>query len=321
MSSYEPTKRTVRVPRTGALWVFLIAVVLAEVAALIARAQGVHVPPPAFWWPLYALGPVIAWSSMPRQKRTGSVRVFDSGVTLDGATLARREELELGLVRREGDTTWLRLRAKSRWLPKMLDVAVDDAAEAERILALLGLDAKSRTTDFTLFVDGGDKLAALVVAVGFAAAIAAIGVLVALRSIGPLGSVAGLIAVVVVVAGALVAFLRSRRAKLTVGVDGLRIAQGFDAPRFVPHDRIREANAHEGKLTVRLTDGTELVWRAQERRRKKGPYAGEDQKLAEAIVEKLHAARAAFQDLGGDVGNVPALARARRSTSEWLDAL
>ncbi len=320
-SHLEPAKRAVRVPRPGALYTFLALVVVAEVAALVARAQGAHLPPPAFWWPLYALAPVLAWSSLPRKRRTGRVLVQDAGVSIDGEMVARRAELSLGLVRREGDATWLRLSGKSKLMAKMVDVAVTDEDEAERILAVLGLDAKSRTAEFNVFSGSADKLVAAVVAFGVLGGVIAAGALLAGHVVGPAVSFAMMLAIALAVLGGALFAARTRQAKLTVGVDGLQIVQGFRRPRFVAHDAIREATANAGTLTLRLADGETLSYLCGQQRRSKDPSGGEPQKLAEAIVTKLRAARSAFDELAGDVGNVPALARARRSTSEWVAAL
>lgn len=321
MDAHEPTKRAVRVPRTSVFYTYLVCVLVAEIAALIARSQGVHLPQPVFFWPLYMLGPVLAWTAIPRQRREGRVRVDSAGVTLNGEPLAKREELSMGLVRRESESTWLRLSGKTRWMSKMLDIAVDDGAEAERILGFLGLDAKSRTSMFQVFVDGHRRFVVALVAIGAAFGAALVAMLGLARGGASPALFLGALAVLcVAITGGLIGAIRAQRAKITVGVDGLSIDEGFKKPRFLAHDRIRDARATGASLDLVLDDGTTLRYQCGQRTQNK-KRSEEAQRVAESIVEKIRAARAAFDELSGDTGNVPALARARRTTKEWIEAL
>lgn len=321
MEGHEPTKRAVRVPRTGVFYTYLVCVLVAEIAALIARSQGVHVPQPVFFWPLYMLGPVLAWTAVPRQRREGRVRVDAAGVTLNGETLAKREELTMGLVRRESETTWLRLSGKNRWMSKMLDVAVDDGVEAEKILGFLGLDAKSRTSTFQVFLQGHRRFVLALVGLGAAFGAALVAMLgMARGGASPAFFLGALAVLCVAITGGLIAAVRSQRATITVGVDGLSIDEGFKKPRFLGHDRIREAKANGTMVELVLDDGTTVRYQCGQRTQNK-KRTQEAQHVAESIVEKIRAARAAFDELSGDAGNVPALARARRTTKEWVEAL
>ncbi|CAN5550965.1 hypothetical protein BH09MYX1_BH09MYX1_38080 [soil metagenome] len=320
VTAHSPAKGTVRLPRKEALWAFLAVAVAAEIAAAIARSRGVQLPPPAYLWPVYVLAPILAWSSIPRQKREGRVRVDAKGVTLDGAVLAKQEELSVGLLRREGDATWLRLSGKNRWAAKIVDVAVDDGAEADKILTLLGLDAKSRTAIFHVFRQGRRHLMVPLLGMAAFGVCVVVAMVAGFQSLSPAISLGLFGAFMVGLTGAAVAAVRAQRATVVVGVDGLRIDEGFKKPRFIPHDRIRNAEAIGGTLSLTFVDGTRADYRcAQKRRRQKAD--GEAQQLAEAIVVKIVSARAAFDELSNDVSNVPALARARRSPREWLDAL
>ena len=318
MEPLETQRRTVRLPRRDLFYLVVGAIVLLEVAGLVMRSLGHHVVTPMFTWPLYFLGPIAAWTAKPRKVRTGVVRVDASSVALGGEVLARREHLGMGVLRREGSELWLRVSGAGWRRGRLLDIALRSEEEARNLLERLGLDAKSRTSLFVLRAPGASSARALTVLVftvammfGFVFAMAN------LHAVIP--RVMGMVASITLMVGAFIALARSKAIRLTVGVDGLLVKEGFAAPRFIPHDDVANASAEWAIVTLALRDATSLRFGAGPATR--GKVDDEQAKHAEAIVQKILDARAAFADLSADTTNVPALARASRSTHDWLLAL
>jgi hypothetical protein len=119
---------------------------------------------------------------------------------------------------------------------------------------------------------------------------------------------------------AIVMMARSNTANVVVGADGLLVRDGLAARRFVGHDRITGVQAAGHEIVVTLRDGGELRWRTA-MDGQKGKVAEEAEQTASGIATRIREARAAFEELSGEVAALPALARAGRSTTDWLGAL
>src|SRR5262249_4353659 len=107
--------------------------------------------------------------------------------------------------------------------------------------------------------------------------------------------------------------------KLTAGADGLVVKQGFRR-RFIPHDQIVEVGPEGADLVVKLRSG-ELRYPRTLRRNPNGRALEDGTGGARGIAKRIDEARAVYAELGGDMASIPALARAGKTTRDWLDAL
>ena len=319
MEPLETQRRTVRLPRRDLFYLLLGAITLFELVGLVLKLMGYPVVTPMFTWPLYLIGPMMAWTARPRKLRSGAVRVDAGAVAVDGEVLARREHLGMGILRREGSDLWLRVSGAGWRRGRLLDIALENEDEAKGLLERLGLDAKSRTALFILRTQKSSAGAGALMGLVMAALVVMTTVFATTHLHSVFAAVFGVIAATTMMVGSFIALARSRAVRMTIGVDGLLVKEGFAAPRFIPHDDVATAVAEGATVHVTLHDGTSLRFLAGAESRRK--VDDEQTKHAEAIAQKIVEARAAFIDLSKDTANVPALARASRSTRDWLLAL
>ncbi len=148
----------------------------------------------------------------------------------------------------------------------------------------------------------------LTVACGFTFA----AILLSFATKGPslLGPAYG-IAVLIMLGHAAATFVR-----VAVGADGLRISRPFRRSRFVPFGLIEDARADGRDLRIRTSSGQPLVMHSA---RLNGRALTHEQQLAlegTKLVARIREQLAAHRSREAD--GTPALARAGRTTSEWL---
>jgi hypothetical protein len=191
-------------------------------------------------------------------------------------------------------------------------IGVEDREDGIELIQALSADAKSITANFVLTEP--DAIPRFIVAFAFAFATLVGAVMLNRLGMKPAGHICLVTGLV-----AMMAMILSQAVRVTVGADGIVVRKGLRS-RFIPHDQVVKAERDGVDLVVRLKDG-ELRWQMVLSRKAKGSQLEVATRQADRIAKRIEEARTAYAELGGDPTAIPALARAGKSTRDWLDAL
>jgi hypothetical protein len=186
-------------------------------------------------------------------RRRGKLRIDHRGGTWKGKRLFRREGLEQGLLRPGPRAVGVIVRLERKgWLPRIVEVLCDDAAEARRILWSLRFDAAQKAASFRIAslasthallgpIVTGLRIAMILVVGLMAISFGSYG-FAGVRMVW-IGAALGVLLLVLFV-------LRSWPVRVTVGTDGV-LVQWMLVERFVPFP-VRDVEAYEwGVMLVR----------------------------------------------------------------------
>ena len=296
------------VPRRGVLGaaVALGVVVAAVAAALSAWFHAAPLFPASL---VAALGMVGLASWVQRRYRSrfeGSAELTREGVFLGGRLAVKRGSIQEARLARSETGFWF-VHVFTR-LGGVVTLEVVDKIEGRALIDALQLDAGSATSRFTLTRHNHSRVGLL--APFFLPVLAALLVVPFVHFPG-----SRLLPALGALAAFLVTFFRMRQ--LVIGADGLLVRDGFSPrPRFIAHDAIDEVVQEGTDVLVRLRDGETLRFPMGF-----DPPSTAALGMASGLLKRIREARAVFAARGGSAPALAALARAGRTTPQWLDAL
>lgn len=290
----------------------------AVLSALVAIPALVDPGPYMLWWVVWYAAIVAAGFALevlrrrwPRVHQT-DVRADRSGLHLSRQLLVKRDAIRAAHVHRAG-RVFVRLVEGHR----PIDVFVDGAAEADRLIAALGL-APPQTIVRHRVSDGTARQvrirAAAIVAVAATLCLPLFCVLVFVGVGAAAAGAAILLAVYTIV-------ILRLNLTLFVGADGLRVQRLLSASRFFHYADMASITRDGPNLTLRLRDGRTLTISAGATGAFTRALLGTDIEYEIDGLVRHVAARIDAQGTEGAPHIREALARGERQTQDWLEAL
>jgi hypothetical protein len=247
----------------------------------------------------------------------GGITVDDEAVYHAGRLVARRDDLEAGLLSpKRGEFT---VRLQRRGPRPSIVVKVRDAEEGRALLRALGFDAQQTAVELraasSLFTWGVAKQLLVTVAP----------ILVALLLLGMLiGSRSPRVAAFGIPAVGLSAFvwmfgLIFSPTRVRIGVDGI-VTRWLGKERFIPLSRVTGVGAYEERVGGKTYVGVAVQLAGGERVKIPAGQKGWMQVDPNEIEERIREAQKLHQD-GADAVDARALERGGRDTRAWVAAL
>ena len=267
------------------------------------------------WW---VVGPIIAAIQRRPKIETLRVEATPEGVKL-GETMVPRAKLKSGLLRREGDKTFVLLRGAGA-MGASADVEVKNDQEADALCAALGLDAQSTTAEFNLF-GGTHNATARTALVAVATLIAVVaGATFAIATHHMLYPIVIMMAFLAGLMVVIPAMFYGRQTRLRVGADGITVKRGFGKREFISHRDIASVKSKGTQVIVTRTDGEPMIFAVANQVAKK--QLEEMTRQAESIAWRIEKARQAHAALAGEAPQAAlALDRGDKNVRDWVEQL
>lgn len=300
--------------RTRRLWLYgaMLASAVGAVVSLVRIGPAGGVMAVAwFYLPFLALIVMCgeAWRRWTAERRA-LVEADDRGLTIDGRLEVARDGIRAAHVHRRDGATIVRLVRTFR----PVDVVVEDEIEGEALIAALRLDAASAVAKY-MVQDGTHARSAGRVGIIAAVFVVLIGTTTVLSAMSH--SFLGLSAVVPMLVAYLVLLVRGQLT-LSVGGDGVRLQRWLGEARFVRYADIKGVRREGGNVFLDLRDGRTLAVSKGLSRKWAARVGGEHlTDEVDGLVARLNQ-RIDAHERGDDAAVVATLARAGRTTAQWL---
>lgn len=267
-----------------------------------------HLSIVGFMGTLYVLG------RHPRPRFEGSrVSVLDGVLSVDGATVASKDDLKQGVVAPRGTDTWVRLDRRGRGLP--IQIRVADVAESRALLRALGFDATQTTAELRCMTPVVTKPVATqaafwLPALGLIFGSLALGGLIG-RSIGPIAVVVGVALMLAYVFGIVMAPTRVR-----IGADGIA-TRWLGRARFYPFADIERVDDWSERVGTKEYRGIVIHERSGKTTKIAAGQKGWNDAAVEPLRHRVTEALEAYRS-GVRSADVSVLARSGRDDTDWV---
>lgn len=303
--------------RTKRTWLFVASIAVPLVCALPALfslsrvfvAQGTLARVGGGLGYLAYLGALIglgrAWQRSWLERR-GRLRADERGLWFNDALLVGRSSIRHGNLLRREDSSYVRLGRSVQ----LVEVDVVDDEEGEALLSAMRLDS-GRSVGLYQLKYRTHRATWICFGMWMAVSLAwLLGVLLATRGNLFLPAYSTW-------AVAWCAWLVNANVRVAVGADGIRIRRWLSRSRFIPFGAFASADTDGRNVALRLRDGTVIDMH--------NPSAGKKGWFPRPFPDRAEDARMLVQRINARMdqhrhraGHLPALARAGRSTQEWV---
>lgn len=259
-------------------------------------------------------GVVNAWNRWWLE-RQGHVQADERGLWLDDTLLVARSSIRHGYLLRRDGASYVRLVRVLR----LVDVAVDDDDEGERLLAAMRLDP-ARSVGLYPMNHGTHRSTWIRVLSVYGLFILAQLAMFLGLSLLPSADAYVVVMPYFLIFAATLAWAANLSVRVAVGADGIRIRRRLSRARFIPFSAVESAKGDGRDVVLRLRDRTVIEMHHIGGRK-------DGKKAWMGIVFRDHAGdgRMLVDRVNGQIenhkrarGHLPALARANRSTREWM---
>ena len=266
---------------------------------------------------LAALALYLRW----RLERSGRIEVDDENVLLNGKALVKRARIRDGYVSKVSGRYVVHLA--SRGVAAFVDPEVVTASEedARSLLAVLRLDRTHRAARLKVLWGTSADFSKRVALLLIASVVSGLAVNFGLRGLSYDAS--PLFVAAAIALGALAPLIAAFRSMVTVtiGADGVHLAQWLSRPRFVRYDEIERVDQQGTSMTIHLRHGPPLRLHMGNlgARADKGLLGlGMEERMQSAASQIEEAKRASE---GGASVSAVLVARNGRDAAAWMRAL